>query len=71
MKNMRSVYLEDKKYFEIEPNSILVNDMRERGIIPADISDDEICIVIWALVTGRCVGETKILHTPITRGLIL
>lgn len=47
MKNMRSVYLEDKKYFEIEPNPILVNDMRERGIIPADISDDEICIVIW------------------------
>lgn len=43
----KSVYLDDKKYFEIEPNAKLVSDMRERGIIPAYIEDDEICMLIW------------------------
>lgn len=43
----KSVYLDDKKYIEIEPNAMLVNDMRERGIIPDTVPDEEICMVIW------------------------
>lgn len=43
----KSVYLDDKKYVVVHPHPDLIEDMRERKIIPDNVPDKNIVMLVW------------------------